>query len=251
MMFSIIMLCVLIGTSVYAFREVILGDDQGAVIRKFTDSVRMMTTGKKANEEKTLKKVNKVVLDVPLINQMDDPKLYNGCEVTSLAMLLQYHKINVSKNTLGDEIETVPLDYDDGQHGNPNVGFVGDVTGDSAGLGVYHGPVAKLAQKYSKNVHDISGQSFSKVIERLELGQPVWTITTVNFAPVDDFQDWQTPQGEMKITFSEHSVVITGFDRKNSLIYINNPFGNKNQAVSWNDFEDAYNQMGKQAIYID
>ena len=29
----------------------------------------------------------RVVLNVPLINQMDDPKLYNGCEVTSLAMV--------------------------------------------------------------------------------------------------------------------------------------------------------------------
>ena len=39
------------------------------------------------NEEDAIKVVHKkrVVLNVPLINQMDDPKLYNGCEVTSLS----------------------------------------------------------------------------------------------------------------------------------------------------------------------
>ena len=29
-------------------------------------------------------------MDVILYNQMDAPRLYNGCEVTSLAMLLHY-----------------------------------------------------------------------------------------------------------------------------------------------------------------
>ena len=38
----------------------------------------------------------RVVLNVPLINQMDDPKLYNGCEVTSLAMVLNYNGIDVT-----------------------------------------------------------------------------------------------------------------------------------------------------------
>ncbi|KRL04013.1 YvpB like protein [Liquorilactobacillus oeni DSM 19972] len=242
------MLCTLIGTSVYAFREVILGDNQEALVRQFKGSLHLTTSNK--GKRKVQKKVSRIVLDVPLVNQMTEPRLYNGCEVTSLTMLLNYNKIDVSKNVLADEINTVPLNYDDGEHGNPNIGFVGDITGSSAGLGVYHGPITKLARKYSKNVKDISGQNFNKVIEQLELKHPVWTITTVSFARVNDFQDWQTPQGDMQITFSEHSVVITGFDRKNNLIYINNPYGTKNQAVNWDNFEEAYNQMGKQAVYI-
>src|ERR1700726_1372539 len=35
------------------------------------------------------------ILDVPLINQMDPPHLYNGCEVTSLAMILNYNEYHV------------------------------------------------------------------------------------------------------------------------------------------------------------
>lgn len=38
-----------------------------------------------------------MLLDVPLLNQMDQPKLFNGCEVTSLAMILNYHGMKVTK----------------------------------------------------------------------------------------------------------------------------------------------------------
>ncbi len=170
-----------------------------------------------------------VKYNVPLIDQMDSPTLYNGCEVTSLAMLLQYYGHNVTKNDLANAIKTVPLTYDNGEHGNPNVGFVGSVSGDTPGLGVYHGPIAKLARKYTHHVTDISGSKFSAVIRALSTGHPVWTITTATFAKVEDFQKWHTPQGTIKVTYSQHSVVITGYNRAKKLIYINNPYGQKNQ----------------------
>ncbi len=44
-------------------------------------------------------------LDVPLINQMDSPKLYNGCEVASLAMILNYSGYHVTKNELANEVK--------------------------------------------------------------------------------------------------------------------------------------------------
>ena len=42
-------------------------------------------------------------LNVPLVNQL--PDLPNGCEVTSLAMLLKYYDINVSKLELSSNIK--------------------------------------------------------------------------------------------------------------------------------------------------
>jgi len=196
------------------------------------------------------KTVNEVKLDVPLVNQMSDPQLYNGCEVTSLTMLLNYYHYNVTKNQLATKLTSVPLDEDNGEHGNPNVGFVGDVTGANPGLGVYHGPIAKLAKTQTSQVKDLTGASFDQVVAQLELGRPVWTITTATFAPVSTMQTWQTPQGNVKITYDMHSVVIVGFNRSKKLIYINNPYGYKQQAVSWSDFQAAYNQMGKQAIVL-
>ncbi|GAJ26651.1 hypothetical protein JCM15457_1590 [Liquorilactobacillus sucicola DSM 21376 = JCM 15457] len=248
MLGPVLVIIVLLGAGTYLGGLALTGNLQKL---PFVSDVDHIMNESLSNEDQKEKKVNHVKMNVPLLNQLDDPTLYNGCEVTSLAMLLNYYDINVTKNELGDKIKTVPMNYENGQHGNPHVGFVGDVTGAEPGLGVYHGPIMDLAEKYTDNAKDLSGQKFDKVIEKLEEGHPVWTITTATFAPVDDFQDWDTPQGKMKITFSEHSVVITGFDRKSNLVYINNPYGQKNQAVNWNDFEEAYNQMGKQAVYID
>lgn len=193
----------------------------------------------------------RVVLNVPLINQMDDPKLYNGCEVTSLAMVLNYNGIDVTKSELADNIETVPFQYDNGEHGNPNDGFVGSVSGStSTGLGVYHGPIYNLAKQYADNVYDLTGSNFDTVVDKVEEGHPVWTITTTAFAPVSDFESWDTPDGKIDVTYSEHSVCITGFDRDKRVIYVNDPYGYKNREVDWNDFAAAYKQMGKQAVYV-
>ena len=52
------------------------------------------------------------------------PDLPNGCEVTSLAMLLNYYGINVTKEDLAQKIAHVSS-YDGNYRGNPNKGFVG------------------------------------------------------------------------------------------------------------------------------
>ena len=72
---------------------------------------------------------NKIVLDVPLESQFDDVALENGCEVTALSMLLQYYGYDTDKNELADELDYQPLYTESGNHGNPHLGFVGDITG--------------------------------------------------------------------------------------------------------------------------
>ncbi|MFL6561528.1 MAG: C39 family peptidase [Bacillus sp. (in: firmicutes)] len=190
-----------------------------------------------------------ILLDVPLINQMDQPMLYNGCEVTSLAMILNYHGVKVTKNELAQKIKTVPLNYGDGKKGNPNAGFVGDMA-HGPGLGVYNGPILDLTKQYvGEKAVNLTNGSFDDVLEKVGQGLPVWIITTSSFAPVSVFQTWNTPQGKIDITFSEHSVVITGYDEK--YIYINNPYGEKNQKLNRANFIKAWEQMGKQAIVIE
>ncbi|WP_024624832.1 C39 family peptidase [Lactiplantibacillus fabifermentans] len=207
-------------------------------------------TAAKPKPKPKAKVVNQVKLDVPLINQMSAPRLYNGCEVTSLTMMMNYYHINVTKNELATKLTSVPLTYDNGEHGNPNYGFVGDVTGTDPGLGVYHGPIYKLAKTQTSHVKDLTGSSFDTVIKQLEAGRPVWTITTASFAPVSSMETWQTPQGSVKVTYDMHSVVIVGFNRAKKVIYINNPYGHKAQAVNWQDFQAAYKQMGSQAVVL-
>lgn len=191
-----------------------------------------------------------VRLDVPLLNQLDPPALLLGCEVTALAMILQYNGIMVSKNALAEKLPVVPLYYENGMQGNPNEGFVGDVTGADYGFCVYHGPIAVLASAYlpSDRVSDVSGQDFASVIAALDRGFPVWVVTTTTFQPDDDLEVWQTPTGPVNISYIMHSVVIVGYDADH--LYINNPYGQKDQRVDRQNFILAWEQMGKQAIYI-
>jgi uncharacterized protein YvpB len=192
-----------------------------------------------------------VLLDVPLIRQMDAPRLYNGCEVTSLAMLLNFWGIGVSKNELAERIPRVPLQYSEGKNGNPNVGFVGNME-DGPGLGVYNGPIFQLAQTYINNglkAENLTNHPFESVLEKTGQGLPVWVITTTNLAPVSTIQTWSTPEGSVDVTYNMHSVVITGYDQEN--IYINNPYGKKNQKVNRELFIESWQQMGSQAIVIE
>lgn len=83
---------------------------------------------KKAETTHHSLKGSKKAMDVILYNQMDAPRLYNGCEVTSLAMLLHYSGYEqVTKNALANEIKRVPLNYENGLKGDPHDGFVGDM----------------------------------------------------------------------------------------------------------------------------
>lgn len=189
------------------------------------------------------------ILDVPLINQMDPPQLYNGCEVTSLAMILNYNGYHVTKNELANKIKTVPLTYQNGLKGNPNDGFVGNIE-NGPGYAVYNGPIYELAREYAGDkAVNLTNHPFIDLLKKVSQGEPVWIITTVTFAPVSSFESWHTPEGTIDITFQEHSVVITGYDQ--NYIYINNPYGHKNERLSRNLFEEAWEQMGKQAVVIE
>lgn len=192
-----------------------------------------------------------IIVDVPLINQMDAPSLYNGCEVTSLAMLLRFWGIEVTKNELAAGILRVPAQYSDGKNGNPNMGFVGNME-DGPGLGVYHGPIFHLAQTYVNNplkVENLTNYPFTSILEKVGKGVPVWVITTTNFSAIPTLQTWSTPQGSVEVTYKMHSVVITGYDQEN--IYVNDPYGTKNKKVNREKFIESWEQMGSQAIVIE
>lgn len=187
-------------------------------------------------------------LDVPLLNQMDEPHLYNGCEVTSLAMLLQFHGYDVSKNELAKQIKRVPFVYKNGLHGNPNDGFVGDME-NGPGLTVFHKPIVELAKKYvGARVLDITGSKPQSIYDYLDQGLPVWIMTTIKLAPVNDFEVWNTPSGKIRITYQVHSVIVTGYSK--DYVFVNDPYGTKNKKVDRKQFEAAWIQMGNQAIVI-
>jgi uncharacterized protein YvpB len=209
-----------------------------------SDSPSTLSTGEAQQEVLP----SEILLDVPLLNQMDAPRLYNGCEVTSLAMMMNYYGVDVSKNELATKITRVPLNFPDGKKGNPNVGFVGNME-DGPGLGVYDEPIYLLAKRYmGSKVANLTKQPFDVLIDKVAKGAPVWVITTTSFGPVAPLDTWTTPQGPVGITFKMHSVVITGYDQDS--IYINDPYGFKNRKVNKENFIKAWEQMGSHAIML-
>ncbi len=191
--------------------------------------------------------------NIKLQNILQYPELPRGCEVTSLAMLLNAAGIKVDKMELASKVrkDTSFRDEIDGEMfwGSPYYGFVGDMYNSSSdGYGVYNQPIYDLAYEYMpNNVVNISGCEFSFVESFISKGYPVWVIITGEYAllPDSSFQKYMTSYGEINITQREHSVLVTGYD--SNYVYINDPLEKKIK-VPRSDFIDSFNQMGNQAI---
>lgn len=206
---------------------------------------------KKHPEDK--QKTAEMLLDVPFIHQLEEPSLINGCEVTALAMLLNYYAIDVDKNTLAKQIEHVPLNYDSDLKGDPNQGFVGSMTDEVLAMGVFVPPIERLAKKYITENQQIVASTktdLSDLLQQVAHGNPVWVLGSLDFVipQEEDFISWETPTGNYQVTPLIHSGVIVGFDQKN--IYINDPLYAKNRAIERQQFEATFNAMGKQSLYI-
>ncbi|MFS0782623.1 C39 family peptidase [Bacillus sp. 1P06AnD] len=190
-------------------------------------------------------------LDVPLVMQY--PELPRGCEVTSLAMVLQYNGKDVDKMTLADQINKVPFEQS-GLRGNMHEGFVGNMyTLDKSGLGVYVEPIIELAEKYvpKRKIVNLTAKDPEDLYHAVEKGHPVWVITNARYKELtrDHFLTWNTDQGKMDVTYRQHSVVITNYD--DEYVYVNDPLQKeKNRAINRQNFEAAWIQMGRQAMYI-
>lgn len=199
-----------------------------------------------------IKKETVYKLPVPLINQMSEPSLKYGCEVTALTMLLNYYHFDYTKNELQDVIEKEVYQDDLGYFGDPDKGFVGDATGKQPGTGVNVAPIEKLARKHVDEFHKVinsTGESLSNLLSLVEEGTPIWVIVTIDYSiPSEkDFIDWPTQNGVKQVSFKHHAAVITGFDSSN--IYLNDAFGKK-ISVTKKEFDQIYSKMGKQSLYI-
>jgi len=197
------------------------------------------------------------LLDVPLEEQYGgEVAMENGCEITALSMLLNYYGYGTDKNELVELLDFVPLFEDAGKriHGNPHDGFVGNIYEGYEAMGVAVEPIAKVANEVVQDNQKVvanNDTSFDDLVRIFQTGTPVWVITTVDFqVPTeDDFRTWQTTSGEIEVSPLCHAVVITGVDEEN--VYVNDPYGYKNRVVDRTDFEEIYQLMGSESLYLE
>lgn len=195
---------------------------------------------------------DKIILDIPIVKQ--NPELKYGCEVTSLAMVLKYAGVNTDKLKLADEL---PKDNDPVQKtesgnitrwGNPDHGFVGDITGKSAGYAVYAGPLEKLMKQYLKNrTVNLTRKSFDEVLAQIKNGKPVILWTTGDYKVPDRWESWKHGNEEINTPLDLHAVVLVGFDKDH--LYINDPLtGEKAKKTKKDSFLESWKALGQQAL---
>ena len=190
-------------------------------------------------------------IDAPALLQM--PELPRGCEVTSLAMLLSSQGIEADKLELAARVRKDSTEYQikNGRafYGNPYMGFVGRMDSSTEpGYGVYHGPIADLLNEYMPGMAlDLTGCEFEDLSYYLALGIPVWVIINASYAPLPEsaFITWDTEQGPVRITYREHSALLTGYDE--TFVYFNDPLTGAARAEKA-AFAAAWVQMGRQAV---
>ncbi len=206
--------------------------------------------------EKDFEVTGTIELNVPHIRQL--PELGRGCEVTSLAMILNYFGVEANKMQLAEEVakDTTPYRVDsDGTiyYGNPYDGFVGNMYDlRQSGYGVYHGPIYDLANTYLPDqVIDLTGADFEELLQFISNGYPVWVVTNGSFQqlPADQFELWHTPTGVVEITKRMHAVVLTGYS--DNQVIINDPlYSYGGRWTNLEDFQKSWEQMGHQAVVI-
>ncbi|MFB6365134.1 C39 family peptidase [Paenibacillus elgii] len=200
---------------------------------------------------KPVERPKSVLLEAPHIRQR--PELPSGCEVTSLAMLLQFYGVNKSKMDLVPEMkkDPTPIRYNKNGSiaywGNPNTGFVGEVTGAAKGFGIYHTALFELLKDYVPTAQDMTKEPFSKLEDQLIQGIPSVVWTTIDYKVPDKWVVWDTPIGPIETTFMEHAVLLVGFDEQ--YVYVNDPLaGQSNKKIDKEAFIATWDAMGRQAL---
>lgn len=214
--------------------------------------VQLFTEGQVEKKEREANlNVNQKIIDVPLILQ--NPELKYGCEVTSLAMVLNYAGINVTKMELYQKIKKDPdpivrVKGDIIKWGNPAIGYVGDMTGKQAGYAAFDQPMMELTNQYLPGrAINLTNKPFEAVLNHVGKGYPVVIWTTGDYRLPDRPESWKHGNEIIETPLDLHVVVLVGFD--DQFVYINDPLSGRKQAkVSKERFISSWKALKCRAI---
>lgn len=193
-----------------------------------------------------------ILLDIPVIKQLTE--YHNGCEATSLTMMLNYAGIRVDKTTVVSKMkkDTAPIKRDSTgkivEWGNPQIGFVGDITGKSPGYSIDPVALAPVINYYLPGkTLDLTGCSYETLESIILSGRPVVVWITVYFNNPTFPHNWTSNGKAVKADFSQHAVLLTGMDEKS--LYYNDPLsGTTNSKIDKIVFQSVWSKMGKKAL---
>ncbi|MCM1006963.1 MAG: C39 family peptidase [Ruminococcus flavefaciens] len=183
---------------------------------------------------------------------LQEPELPTGCEITSLAEVLNYHGFIIDKEELCDNF--MPVDYEGSA--TMNQAYIGDPRSTN-GFGCYSPVIVKSAYEYFESIDspcyavDLSGTDFRDLFYQVCQGRPVIVWATMYLTESDFFDYlWTSANGEdMTFNYYQHCMAIYGYDLTEGIVYAGDPLVG-NTTYSIDAFERIYDIMGKQAVVI-
>lgn len=164
-------------------------------------------------------------LELELKLFLQNPELPNGCEITSLAMVLDYLGYKVDKCILADDY--LPK----GPYGKANFyeEYIGNPR-DKDGLGCYAPVIVDAANKFLQSrsssycARDYTGTDFYEVINQLEAGNPsiVWISSYMDVEPRLTTK-WMIDGESLVWKSNLHCVVVSGYDGQKGTIITYDP----------------------------
>ncbi len=233
----------------------------------FSESVSL--SNENSNEDNTEESIQKVTnktgvknLEVRNILQ-ESSGLPTGCEVTSLAMLLNYHNYKVDAFLLATQFlpkSDVVEDNNGARHG-PNfiTTFAGDPTKKYNSYGCYAPCITTTANSYLTSVgsklqaYDTTGMAFDELLTNyIDSNIPVliW-VTSNNLMTPYNGDTWINDQTGETVQWiaGEHCVVLTGYNKPENTIYVSDPLVG-NTYYDYDRIKTIYNNMGLNSMVI-
>lgn len=191
----------------------------------------------------------RVVLDVDHISQ--NPTLPNGCEITSLATVLNYLGYDVSKETLADQY----LPKAAAGEANFYEEFVGNPRSKDA-YGCYAGAIVNAANAYlaavgsEQRAYDYTGSLMQDILGVVRNGTPVVVWATAYMEEDPGYTTQWIVDGEYLVWKANlHCVVLIGYDTNEGTVIVSDPMRGIEE-YDMDTFVKRFRQFYSQAVVI-
>lgn len=190
---------------------------------------------------------------------LQNPELPNGCEVTSLAMLLSAAGFPVDHVELYEKcLPTESFTYSKNQRFGPSPEecYIGDASNRTGGWYCFEGPLITAGNDWirqndgSTSMQLVSGMTRDDLEQYAQDKNPVIVWVTIGYAQprYADYFSWIQPNGEQYIPYDNlHCVVLTG--EENGQYRIADPIYGW-QTVPKDVFWNSFDSMGRRAVTI-
>ena len=204
--------------------------------------------------------INNTRKTIEVNNIIQYPELPTGCESVALAILLNHlgfpaDKMEIARNYL----PKMEFYWVDGQlyGADFKTTFAGNPESENA-YGCYAPCIVTAANSYlhdkgyNAQVYDLTETSFDTLLANYidnDIPVLIW-ITGSNLHEPVYTDKWKTPAGDtVQWLAYEHCVVLTGYDREKSIIYVSDPQVG-NTSYDYDKIKQRYIDLGKQSVYI-